>query len=178
MEATIQFKEKTNNAIIMFSDQDAYFTEGNSRFLLEKISLIRSTDKKPILESYCRMFPPKLKIILADGLELPFKMDGAQALKYSCEKNGNLYEVYQHKDRKHSIFKNNVQIAYFDKSEYAKFGADQYSLIADNGSDIELFLGFLLILHVVHGSSKTAIKSKDIGNVWEKRAFDINWKPK
>ncbi len=178
MQVTVKFGEKSNCASIAINQQETYKTIENNGFLVQKIELQRLADNKPILQAYCRMLPPKFKIIMKDGMEFPFKMDGVQALKYSCDKNGILYEVYQHKDRKHSIFKNDIQIAYFDKDEYAKFGADRYILIADEHSDIELYLGFLLILHMIHGSDKKSISSKDIGNVWEKRAFDVNWKPK
>jgi hypothetical protein len=178
MEAIITFKEKTNNSIIEINGQEKYISIGNNGLFIQKIALQRSSDSKMILEAYFRILPPKFKVIMADGNEFHFKMENMQALKYLCEKNGTLYEIYQHKDRKHSIFRNDTQVAYFDKAEFAKFGADKYTLIADEHSDIELFLGFIMILHIIHGSNKQSVYSKDKGNVWEKRAFDISWNPK
>jgi hypothetical protein len=178
MEATIEFKKKVNEATIQINGQEQYVTVDKKGFFVQKIALHRCQDNKHILDGYCRMLPPKFAVIMADGAEYRLRMDGVQALRYFCEKGGNNYEIYQHKDRKYSIYKNGNQTAYWDKAEVAVFGADKYSLIADSHSDIELFLGMLLTFHIVDGSSKQSVYSKDRGNIWEKRAFDTNWKPK
>jgi hypothetical protein len=177
MQLHIQFQQKSNNATININDEQVYYTSDNKGFFVQKIALFASSDKQKILEGFCRMLPPKFKIILSDKTELAFKPDGLQALNYYCKTQGNRYDIYQHKDRKHSIFLNEKQIAYFDKGEISSFGADSYILTANNDTDKELLLGFLLVLHIINGSSKQSIYSKDIGNIWEKRAFDPSWTP-
>jgi hypothetical protein len=177
MEVHIQFQEKSNNSRITINDLDVYYTAENKGFFVQKITLLRSSDKQMILEGYCRMLPPKFKIILSDKTDLALKPDGLQALRFICQKGADKYDIYQHKDRKYSIFLNDKQVAFFDKAEISSFGADNYTLIADNDVDIELLLGYLLVLHIINGSSKQSIYSKDIGNVWEKKPFDSNWIP-
>jgi hypothetical protein len=178
MEVLIQFQQKSNNSNISINDREIYYTTDNKGFFVQKISLCRSSDKQMVLEGYCRLLPPKFKIILSDTTDLAFKPDGMQALNYICRKDSNQYAIFQHKDRKHSIFCNEKQIAYFDKTEISTFGADSYTLIADHDADIELLLGFLIVLHIINGSSKQNMYTKDIGNIWEKRPFDSTWKPK
>jgi hypothetical protein len=178
MNLRIKFTEKQNNATVEITGNQFYYATETKGFFVKKIALFRSSDKQLILECSVKAIPPRFKIIFPDKTETLFKPETLQALNYIFIKDGTRYDVYQHKDRKHSVFCNNVQIAYFDKDEISKFGADSYTIEADNDADKEILLGFLLILHLLNGSDKRAIYSKDIGNIWEKKAFDPTWTPK
>ena len=182
MEAQLYFQEYSykNVSKIHVNNEEVYYTTGKTRLIFSnEISLFNIKDNSKKLTSKLKFgFPPKLRIEMQDGIIYDLKMVGLQALQYTCAVGANKYEIFQHKDRKHSILKNGLMVAYIDKKEFAKFGNDQYTIIADDDSDIELFIAFALMLHLFHGSQKDQIASLDKGNYWEKRAFDTSWQPK
>jgi hypothetical protein len=177
MEAQIIFPENSSSATIQVNGEEQYYTMGKDQIFKQILSLYSKTDKRLVLTSQFTAIPFRVKIIFEGGQEVRVKPKDAQALVYTCQYGKDMYEIYQHKDRKHSVYKNERMMAYFDKSEFAQHGNDSYYLLADDGSDIELLLGFTLALHFFHKSGSKFENSRDLGNIWEKRPFNQIWKP-
>ena len=98
---------------------------------------------------------------------------------FCCRVGHDLYEVFAHKGRKHSVYKNDTQIAWWDKQAVSWFNGDNYKITADNGSDYELIISFCLIIDSFFssGGKKSAVNI-DIGRLWlQAKEFDTAWKP-
>lgn len=177
MKAAILFEEKTLNAKVFIHACEVFYALGKLGILSKKITLFRSTDQVEVLESSSTLIPPRLKIKISKYDDIRLCIKGGSNPYYSCSIGADQYEVIPHIGRKHSIFKNQKQIAFFDKTEWANWGADKYIIVADDNCAIELLIGFLLCLHIIDGSNKSSIVSGDIGNHWENKAFDTSWVP-
>jgi hypothetical protein len=94
--------------------------------------------------------------------------------------NGDTYDIYGHKGRKFSIYKNNVQIAWWDKNLMALFAGDQYKIIADSDCDKELIVTFCIIIDQFKDDGSKGELNLDFGNVIvpEVKPFDPTWRPK
>ena len=63
-----------------------------------------------------------------------------------CRVGPDLYLIYGHRGRKYSIFKNDIQGAWWDRKAVTWFAGDNYKIIADKDCDIDLIISFCLIV--------------------------------
>ena len=99
---------------------------------------------------------------------------------YACQVNNDKYDIYAHKGRKYSIFKNDNQIASWDKSVIIFADQSDYKLIADDDCDSELLICFCLIIdNSLNTSMSDNMLVFDFGNVgFGCKKYDVEWKPK
>jgi hypothetical protein len=101
-------------------------------------------------------------------------------LHYRCQFKNQFYDIYGHKGRKFSIFKNDRQVAYIDKEAVTWFEGDNYVIFADDDANKELLMAFCLIID--NYTSKNHQKNTvtyDFGNIgWNLKKFDADWRPK
>lgn len=92
----------------------------------------------------------------------------------------DIFDIYGHRERKYSIFKNGVQIAWWDKNKVVQNGVNEYTMIADNDSSYDLLIAFCLITNMSQGMSDSTVSTTyDMGNVGgEVQPFNVSWKPK
>lgn len=98
---------------------------------------------------------------------------------YVCMVGADKYEVFGHKGRKHSIYKNNEMIAYYEIGKVSWFDGDNYKLIANNNADVELIMSFCLCLDNATEQGKQSSMTWNIG--WfgpQVKEFDPTWFPK
>ena len=113
-----------------------------------------------------------------------FRTKNFWKLHFYCRVGHDYYEIFGHRGRKYSIYKNNVQIAYWDKEAVTLYKGDNYKIIADDDSDYELLISFCLIIDNKssnNGDNNNALFSKtiDFGNIGpEAKEFNTMWKPK
>jgi hypothetical protein len=101
------------------------------------------------------------------------RLKKAWKTQYNCQVGRDLYEIYAHRGRKYSVFKNDIQIAWWDSDLVIVFGS-RYKIIADKDSDYELLIAFCIGLEGGGGGS-----SMDVGNIGgQGKIFDPHWQPK
>ena len=99
---------------------------------------------------------------------------------YQCQDGQDTYEIFGHRGRKFSIYKNDVQVAWWNKESVTWFSGDNYKIIADKDSKIELLISFCLITDNQSSQNKEGnAVSIDFGNFGpQAKAFNPNWTPK
>jgi len=99
---------------------------------------------------------------------------------FECRIGEDLYEIFGHRGRKYSIYKNDIQIAWWDKEAVSWFNGDNYKLIADEDSEVELLICFCLIMdNAKSQNDERTTVHYDFGNIGpQAKKFNQNWKPK
>lgn len=95
---------------------------------------------------------------------------------YQCIVGANKYDIYGHKGRKFSIYKNDIMIGYWELARVTWFEGDNYNIVVDNNTDIELISAFCLCVDSINSKSKQGAFSLNIG--WfgpQVREFDSTW---
>ena len=113
-----------------------------------------------------------------DNNVLAFRPNGNN---YFCQCGDDQYDIYVHKGRKYSIFKNDVQIAFWDKNAESWFSATHYKLVADNDCDFELLICFCIIADnfTKDENGGSGVFNIDLGSHGTGfKEFDLNWRPK
>lgn len=95
---------------------------------------------------------------------------------YVCVVNADKYEIFGHKGRKYSIYKNNLMIAYWELGKVSWFDGDTYKLIANNDIDVPLIISFCLCIDNATQDHKKQAFNWNIG--WfgpQEKEFDSMW---
>ena len=125
-------------------------------------------------------FRAKYDIVRADNVVLPFRTKSFWKDYYQCVVGVDTYELYGHRGRKFSIYKNGKQIAWWEQRAVAWFAGDNYKITADNDADAELLISLCLIIDN-YSSDKhdgTAF-NYHIGKIGpQEKKFDEGWMPK
>ena len=120
---------------------------------------------------------PKYKIEFSNGERLSFQCVNFWRTKFQFQQDENIYELYCHKERKVSVFKNKNQIAYWQKEAISLLAGDYYKIIADEKSPNELIITFCIILDNILSKGMGTIFNVDFGIIFkELKKFDKNWK--
>ncbi|NIK92847.1 hypothetical protein GZ212_11845 [Mangrovimonas sp. CR14] len=151
------------------------------RFFLSEIILSNFQDRQ--IATIERKFDwLKAKYIFSghDVGDWTFRTIRIWKMHYKCQIGKDSYDIYGHKGRKVSIFKNDQQIAWFDKSAVSWFEGDNYHLIANDNCNPILLTSFVLIWdNFFNNDSENSTVTYDFGNIGpEARKFDRNWRPK
>jgi len=115
-----------------------------------------------------------------DSSILEFKTISFWKRHYQCLVGKDMYDVYGHRGRKFSIYKNDVQVAFWDKQAVSWFAGDNYMIMADKNSDAELLISFCLVIDNFRSDDHDGkALTVDIGGIGpQAKAFDSNWEPK
>lgn len=98
---------------------------------------------------------------------------------YQCIVGNDNYEVFGHKGRKYSIYKNSQMIAHWELNKITWFEGDKYNIIANNNVDVEILSCLCIILDNANSDNKRSAMEWNIG--WlgpEVKPFDETWFPK
>ncbi len=140
----------------------------------------QSSRARLIMKKRWSWFNTKYRVTLWDGNDINFTTVSLWRSHYQCQEGVNLYDIYGHKGRKHSVYKNDVQVAWWDKEMVSWFEGDNYKLVADDDSDYELIVAFCLMLDNQNSSNdngNTVII--DFGNIGpQAKEFNYEWKAK
>jgi uncharacterized protein YxjI len=179
-----------NQKKISIGDKYSIFTDGQQTHsasrelfhLLPVVTLSRNNNDGPVMTIKRRLswFRAKYDIILSGTNILEFRTVSYLKSQYQCRNGNDCYDIYGHRGRKYSIYKNNKQVAYWDKQAVSWFAGDNYKIIADKGSDVDLLIGFCLIIDNFRSDDhdgKTV--DIDVGNIFfQAKKFDTGWQPK
>ena len=94
---------------------------------------------------------------------------------YSCQVTEDIYEVYCQKGFKFSVYKNKIQIGWWEKGSQAILDPIEYEMLADNDVDKEILVGLCLVTDILQrpsgGINLGTLTSAEI-------PFDPNWQPR
>jgi len=124
-------------------------------------------------------FAAKYDIKRWDNDPIEFRTKSFWKTYYQSECGIDTYDIYGHRKRKYSIYKNNRQIAWWDKDVVSEFKGDNYRIIADKKADYNLLISFCLIINDYTSQRVDEnYSSFNIGNIGpEEKKFDKNWTP-
>ena len=162
--------------------QQTHFASRQLFNLLPVINLFENNNGKPrmTINKKRSWFKESYDITRWDNNVLQFRTKSYWKLHYQCQCGNDTYNVYGHRGRKYSIYKNDNQIAWWDKNAVTWFVGDNYKIIADKGSDIDLLISFCLIVDNFESDSHDgSTVTIDLGNIgFQAKKFDKGWQPK
>ncbi len=168
---------------VLVNGIQSYFASKALFQLLAEISLTKEKGGEAILVINRKFTPFKATytIQLGESEILDFKTISYWRLAYQCVCGADTYDIYGNRGLKYSIYKNDVQVAYFTEASVTTFKGDSYTLYADDECNKELLIAFCLIVdnYANNDNSKSTINI-NIGNIgiFGLKKFDKDWKPK
>lgn len=179
-----------NQKKISIGDKYTIFTDGKeshraSRRLFRFMPEVELFDKLGntavmTLRKKLAFFVAKYVITRRDGTVYHFTTKSFWKSHYQCQVGSDLYEIYGHRRRKYSIYKNDRQIAWWQKAAVSWFAGDNYKIIADRNVDNDLLIAFCLVIdNYASDDHDGKMVSIDIGKLGpQAKVFDENWRPK
>lgn len=173
---------------ISFGSQYNIFLENNEKYYAETDMFSRKIihlylkenliERIKIYKSFY-FFTPDYKVELLDGNRIKFKTMSIWRTHFQCILENDIYELFLHNKGKISIYKNGIQIGLCKKEAVAILAGDNYNLILDFDTNVELLISFILILDNMNSRNGGTLFSIDLGTVLkEYRKLDSSWKPK
>jgi hypothetical protein len=96
---------------------------------------------------------------------------------FECLFLGKTFKIIKHKGHLTSIYEDDQQIAYYERSKVTSFGNQKISLICNSDINEELIYLFILALELTT-QEQNEVVTFDLGNIGkEYKPFDVNWKP-
>lgn len=179
-----------NQQKISIGDKYKIFIDGQEQYkavrklfrLLAVVDLYRDDNDTPLMTIRKRWswFRAKYDIVRSDNTVLPFRTKSFWKDYYQCEMGSNKYELYGHRGRKFSIFKNGRQIAWWEQRAVSWFAGDNYKITADLNVDKELLICFCLIIDNYSSDEHDGnLLTYHIGKIGpQEKNFDEGWLPK
>ncbi|MBI1304987.1 MAG: hypothetical protein GC181_00065 [Bacteroidetes bacterium] len=98
---------------------------------------------------------------------------------YSITYKNDVYDLYRHRGRKASIYKNGRQIAWWDKKAVSWFKGDNYTITANANCDKAFVSALCLVVDNFSSSKDRGGVNIDPGHIGpQAKEFDVNWKPR
>jgi uncharacterized protein YxjI len=178
-----------NQKKITIGDKYQVFTDGQHTHsaaaeLLKFLSVINLFDNESsrprlTINKLWSWVKPKYDIKLYDNNNLEFRSQSFWKLHYQCQNGVDIFDIYGHSGRKYSVYKNDKQIACWDKQAVSWFNGDNYTIIADSDADYELIIAFFLIIdNQYNNNDNSNTVTFDFGNIGgQVRKFNTDWKP-
>ncbi|MGY0035659.1 hypothetical protein [Pedobacter sp. NJ-S-72] len=83
------------------------------------------------------LFKANYEITFADGLISFFRTVSYIRSHYSCQIATDVYDIYGHRGRKYSIYKNDEQVAWWEKGMITLLEGDEYRITASEACNAE-----------------------------------------
>jgi uncharacterized protein YxjI len=167
---------------IFIDGQQTYLASRQLFQLLPEINLFKIGEDRARMTINKRLawFKASYDITRWDNNVLQYRTKSIWKLVDQCRVGPDLYMIYGHRGRKYSIFKNDIQVAWWDKKAVTWFAGDNYKIIADKDCDIDLIISFCLIVDNFSSENHDGnVVTFDFGNIgFQQKKFDDNWHPK
>jgi len=179
-----------NQKKISIGDKYQIFTDGQLTHsaaselfnLLPVVNLFENNYEMPrmIISKRLSWFKAKYDITQWDNDVFEFRTNSFWKLHYRCQVGNDVYDIYGHRSIKYTIYKNNIQIAWWDKKAVSWFAGDNYKIIADKDCNFNLLISFCLIIDNFSSDDNDGnALNIDLGSFgFQAKKFDLNWKPK
>jgi hypothetical protein len=148
----------------------------------DRLYLFPIDQKKPKYKIIRKLtfFRTSYDIRTQDNHVFPFRTGQYIRGHYYCQAGQDRYDIYVNRGRRYSVYKNDVQVAWWDKEAVAWFKGDNYKIIADNDCHYELIISFCLIIdNAFNNNSGNSFVKVSFGRIGPiAREFDPTWRPK
>jgi len=115
---------------------------------------------------------------LADGRTYQYERKQLWKPVDTCEGNGESYTIYEHKGLKCSVFRQDRQIAAFEKNRVVWGNGNEYQIQMDSDADLIVILCIVLTINSGDDQNDETV-TIDFGNIGpEARPFDESWEPR
>ena len=165
---------------IFIGEREAYMASAKLFRWLAEIEL-KDMNERPKLTIKKKWFfiIPSYNIIRGQEI-YDFKTISFWKNHFQCQIGADVYDIYGHRGRKYSIYKNDRQVAWWNKASVTWFNGDNYKITADNESDVELLLALALVVdNAKSNDSDKGIFNLNIGHIGpQAKKFDPSWQPK
>lgn len=166
---------------IMTDGRDSHYAKTKLLRLFAEIDLFKNESPVPAI-TVKRKFSwlrPTFDFYLQDGRTARFQTKSLRKSHYQVLDRNDLYDIFNHRGRKFSIFKNDIQIAWWDKDAFSVMEGDNYQMIADYDANAEMLMAICLTIDNAKNNKDGKLMKVDLGNVlWEGRKFDPAWLPR
>jgi uncharacterized protein YxjI len=179
-----------NQTQISIGDKYEIFTDGQQTYnasakifrIFAEINLFEFNSEAPrmIIKKRFAFFAAKYNITRWDQAVFEFKTVSFWRSHFQCLCGPDMYDIYGHRGRKYSVYKNDRQVAWWDKKAVTWFNGDNYKIIADKDCDKNLIISFCLVIdnYASNDKEKKAFNF-DIGKIGpQAKKFDSSWQPK
>jgi len=152
MEITIKKQNASigYDFLILENEEPILSAVSEKLFIFYKISMWKTGENKKRITVKNKKLDFILKPsywIYYQGGKIRFKTKSYHKRHFQIELNDDLYDIYgHHKSWKYSVYKNDVQVAWWDKQTQKYQGPDVFTIQMDDDSDVELIASFCLIL--------------------------------
>lgn len=121
----------------------------------------------------------KYDISFSKSLIYTFKTVSYFRQHYQCSTAVAVYDIYGHRGRKYSIYKDNYQIAWWQKNLITWLEGDTYTITANGNADVDLLISFCLILDNYRSGNKGEdILTINLGYMGlQAKRFNREWLP-
>jgi hypothetical protein len=91
-------------------------------------------------------------IVRWDNSIVEFRTKSIWRLHYQCQCGSDAYDIYEHNNQGHFVYRNNSQVAWWDKDAWYNkkislwLSGRSYKMIAEDDCDIDLVISFCLIV--------------------------------
>lgn len=166
---------------IFVNNHQTHFASAKLFRFLSEIELFEEGSSRPKFTLYKRWswFNTSYDLKSHDNNVFEFRTKNYWRNHYYCQVGPDLYEIFGHRGRKYSVYKNDKQIAWWSKSIVSWFDGDNYQIIADDNSDYELLISFCLLIDNEFSKSNgnNAITIDFGSNLLQAKKFDKTWQP-
>jgi uncharacterized protein YxjI len=181
MEIDIRQKKITigDKYKIFVDGQETYSASRELFSMLPVLHLSTQSGKILSIEKRFSFFKASYDILFDNNEVLEFRTKSLWRKHFKCSLGPDLFDIYGHKGRKYSVYKNDRQVAWWGKNKVALFEGDNYKIIAEGDKGYELIIAFCLIIdnqfNNPGGNNSITI---DLGHIGpEERKFDETWQP-
>ncbi len=183
----IDIKQDTlswGNKFQIFTDgQKSHISTRKFLRMLPQITLIEANDSKRIKMTINKHFSTlgaKYDITTENNSILQFRTKSVWKRHYQCQYSFDTYDIYGHRGRKYSIFRNDIQVAWWDRNDGTWLPPDNYKIITDSDCDTELIISFCLVVDNFSNEDNDGNRGGlGLGYVGrEAKKFDRQWRPK
>ncbi|TNE80602.1 MAG: hypothetical protein EP332_07125 [Bacteroidetes bacterium] len=167
---------------ILIEDTESYFASKKLFRLLTEIDFV-NTNRYPNLLSIQKRwawFKSSYDILWMNGEKAEFRTKSIWDGSYTCVFKQDLYDIIRHSNgRLYSVFKNNQQIAWWDKNKFVWLDGDVYKVTCNSDVNVELLASLCLIVDdITTANRKDGLFSAQFNNhAFEDREFNERWRP-
>jgi uncharacterized protein YxjI len=120
----------------------------------------------------------KHSFLLGDGRTYEFGCEKLWTQVFTCEGNGEMYRLYQHKGLSYSVFLAEKQVAAFTKNRVVLGKGNEYELRMNHDADVAVLLCMVLTINTIDHDDDDATVTIDFGSIGpEAKHFDESWQP-
>ncbi len=133
-----------------------------------------------VIKKRFAFFVVSYDITTLDGAVIELRTISFWKAHYQCQFGTDFYDIYRHRGRKCSIYKNDKQVAWWDKEAVTWFNGDNYRIVADNNCNTNVIIALCLAMdNYANNDKEKSSVNFDIGRLGpQAKSFDNTWQPK